>query len=60
MRIFVYDGRELADPDPTLNVDQVKAIFANFLPEVATADVSTSQRGDDTVYVFQRRVGTKG
>lgn len=60
MRIFVYDGREHPDPDPTMTVEQVKESFAAFFPEVATAEVRTTQRGEDTIYEMVRRVGTKG
>ena len=59
-RIFVYDGREHPDPDPNLTVEQVKASLADFYGEIANAGVSETQRGDDTIYQFQRRVGTKG
>ena len=59
-RIFVYDNREFPDPDPNLAVDQVRETMASFFPELATATVQERQRGDDTVYEFQRRVGTKG
>jgi PRTRC genetic system protein C len=59
-RIFIIDGRENLDPDPALTVDQVKAIFAGFMPEVATADMTTTKRGDDEVIEFKRKVGTKG
>lgn len=59
-RVFVCDQREHADPDPSLSVDEVKQMFASFFPEVATAEVRTTQRGEDTVNEFVRRVGTKG
>lgn len=59
-RIFVYDNREFPDPDPSLSVEQVKASLANFFGEVATAEVQESQRGEDTVFEFIRRVGVKG
>ena len=59
-RIFVYDGREHPDPDPNLSTDQVKSFYAGFFPEVANADMTSVKKGDDTVYSFQRRVGTKG
>lgn len=44
-RVFVYDGREHPDPDPSLTVEEVKQTMAGFFPEVATAEVRTSQRG---------------
>jgi len=59
-RVFVYDGREHPDPDPSLTVEEVKQTMAGFFPEVATAEVRTSQRGEDTVHEFVKRVGTKG
>lgn len=60
MRIFVVDGREQPDPDPGRSVEEVKRLYADFYPEVATADTITAQRGDDTVVEFRRRAGTKG
>ena len=59
-RIFVYDDREFPDPDPTMSVEQVKAILADFYGEIANASVKETARGDDTIIEFQRRVGTKG
>lgn len=59
-RIFVVDNREQPDPDPQRPIEGVKAMFADFYPEVATADTVTTPRGDDTVIEFRRRAGTKG
>ena len=59
-RIFVYDDREFPDPDPEMTVDQVKATLSDFYGEIANASVKETNRGDDTIYEFQRRVGTKG
>ena len=59
-RQFVYDGRIHPDPDPSLSVDQVKDQMSSFFPEVATAEVRTTQRGEDQVHEFVRRTGTKG
>ncbi len=60
MRIFVVDNREQPDPDPGRSVEEVKRLFSDFYPEIATAETVTTQRGDDTVIEFRRRVGTKG
>ena len=57
-RVFVYDDREF--PDPQMSVDQVKATLSDFYGEIANASVKETKRGDDTIYEFQRRVGTKG
>lgn len=59
-RIFVYDGREFPDPDHNLSVEDVKKTMSDFFPELANAEVRESKRGDDTLYEFVRRVGTKG
>ncbi len=59
-RKFVYDNREYPDPDPSLTVDQVKASMSSFFPELASATVRERQQGQDTVYEFKKRVGTKG
>ncbi len=59
-RVFVYDDREFPDPDPEMTVEQVKATLADFYGEIANASVKETTRGDDTIFEFQRRVGTKG
>ena len=59
-RIFVYDDREFPDPDPQMSVEQVKATLSDFYGEIANASVKETKRGEDTIYEFQRRVGTKG
>ena len=59
-REFVYDGRIHPDPDPSLSVAEVQQAMAAFFPELSTAEAQTTQRGEDQVITFQRRVGTKG
>ncbi|MDP2949736.1 MAG: PRTRC system protein C [Chloroflexota bacterium] len=59
-RKFVYDNREYPDPDPNLTVEQVKTTMSSFFPELAIATVQERQQGQDTVYEFEKRVGTKG
>jgi len=59
-RIFVYDGREFPDPDPKMSPEQVRQNLSSLLPELANADTRQSKRGEDDVYTFQKRVGTKG
>lgn len=59
-RIFVYDGREFPDPDANLGVDDVKKMMSDFFPELANAEVKEATRGEDTLYEFVRKVGTKG
>ena len=59
-RIFVYDAREFPDPDPRLSVEDVRRQLAEFFPELTNADTREETRGDDTVYTFAKRIGTKG
>jgi PRTRC genetic system protein C len=59
-RLFVYDQREFPDPDPKLAVEDVRKQFAEFFPELTNADTREEKRGEDTVYTFSKRIGTKG
>ena len=59
-RIFVYDNRTFPDPDSGMSIDQVKASLSDFFGEIANATVKETKIGEDTIYEFQRRVGTKG
>ena len=40
--------------------EQFKQMMAGFLPELATAEMTESKQGEDTVYHFRKRVGVKG
>lgn len=59
-REFIYDGRAFPDPDPSLSVEEVKRLFADFFPELANAEVRESNQGEDQLVEFVRRTGTKG
>jgi PRTRC genetic system protein C len=59
-RQFVYDGRTFPDPDSSLSVEDVRRQLADYFPESANADTREERRGDDTLYTFSRRIGTKG
>ena len=59
-RVFVYDGREFPDPDPNASPDEVRQSMTNFFPELANAETQQSKRGDDDIFEFKKRVGTKG
>ena len=59
-RIFVYDGREYPDINPNLSVEQVRDHLAAFIGDLHNASHVQRTRGDDTIYEFHRRVGTKG
>ncbi len=60
VRVFVYDGREFPDPDPSMSVEEVRQSMTSFFPELANADTKQSKRGDDDIVEFQKRVGVKG
>jgi len=59
-RIFVADGREFPDPDPAKSVNEIQRLLADFMPELHNADVKEQKRGEDTLYQFIKKVGTKG
>lgn len=59
-RIFIYDGREFPDPDPRLSVEDVRKQLADFFPELTNADTREEQRGEERIYTFSKRIGTKG
>ena len=59
-RIFSYDGRQFPDPDPEMSVEDVRKHFSDFFPELTNADTREEKRGDDTVFTFTKRIGTKG
>jgi len=60
-REFRYNSVVLADPNPTLTLQQVRDFFANVYPEITSADIEGPvQAGAKEVYTFRRAVGTKG
>ena len=60
-RIFQFQGIRLPDPNPTMSVDEVKALYAAQYPELATADVNGPEAvGDKMRYTFDRAIGSKG
>lgn len=59
-RVFIYDGRELPDPDASMSIDEVRQSFAEFFPELSNATHTTKKDGDNDVITFTKRVGTKG
>ena len=59
-RIFIVDGTEYPDPGAEVTPDQFKQMMVTFLPELATAEMTTETHGEDTIYRFKKRVGVKG
>jgi PRTRC genetic system protein C len=63
VRLFVIDetGIEIADPDPTLSLEEVAALYSGMYPELTTATVHGPQYSEDkVVYRFKSVIGTKG
>lgn len=58
-RVFVYDDREFPDPDTSMSPDEVRQSMTNFFPELANAEIKESKRGDEDIFEFKKRVGTK-
>ena len=58
-RIFIYDGKELPDVDPSMLVDDIRKHYADFFPELYNAESKETKQGEDTVITFTRRVGSK-
>lgn len=60
-RRFTYNGVELPDVDPSKSTTEIRDIWANTYPELASARVKgPTPDGDVDVYTFERNVGVKG
>lgn len=60
VRVFVYDGKEIEDPNPSMSPDQVRMFYTSFFPELATAEVIRRVEPTREIIEFKRKVGTKG
>lgn len=60
-REFVFNGTKLPDPGPDLTVEEVRSMYVNSYPELATATVAGPKTIDGALeYTFVRAVGVKG
>jgi PRTRC genetic system protein C len=60
-RVFTYNGARLPDPNPEFSVEQVRDMYVNTYPDLATAAVEGPQTTDSGLeYKFVRAVGIKG
>ena len=60
-RHFEFNGIRLPDISPSLSVDEIRALYSQQYPEIATATVTgPEQVGDKLVYRFSTAVGVKG
>lgn len=60
MRIFVYEGKQLPDPNEDWSVDRVREHFSIMMPGLTNAETEQREEGGNEVHEFKRRVGTKG
>jgi PRTRC genetic system protein C len=59
-RKFIYEGKEYPDLDPSMKPDEVRQNMAQFFPELSNAETKEEKKGDDTIFTFKKRTGTKG
>jgi PRTRC genetic system protein C len=60
-RSFSYLGTRLPDPDGSMTVEQVRDVYVNTYPELATAAVEGPSTANGRLeYTFTRAVGAKG
>ena len=61
VREFRFGGAKLPDPNPQMDVEQVRSIYATQFPEMATAALTGPEAaGYKLVYHFERAIGAKG
>lgn len=60
-RVFLYENRNLNDPDPNMSPEDVRDLYAATYPELATAVIDGPEEGKDgeQEYSFRRAVGQK-
>jgi len=60
-RVFRYSGLILPDPDPRLDLESVRSMYAATYPEITTAALTGPEAVDGKlVYTFTKAIGTKG
>lgn len=59
-RVFIFDNREMPDPDPNLSIEEVKSLLTDFAPELHNAEVKQFEKDGKQYVQFIKKVGTKG
>ena len=60
-RYFELGGIRLPDPNASLSVEEVRALYAHQYPDIATAAITGPEAvGDKLRYQFTRAIGSKG
>lgn len=59
-RVFKFNGATLPDPNPSMSLEKVRAMYANQYPELASANVGAEIIGNRQVVTFQTVITYKG
>jgi PRTRC genetic system protein C len=60
-REFFYNGSRIPDPDPKMDIEQVRDLLTPSYPEIATATMTGPEDTGTTLrYTFSRAIGSKG
>lgn len=60
-RKFKFDDKELPDPDPSMSLEKVKALYAMQYPELTSAKViGPKLENGEAVYTFDHKAGVLG
>ena len=60
-REFFYNGSRIPDPDPKMEIEQVRELLTPSYPEIATATMTGPEdTGTALRYTFSRAIGSKG
>lgn len=60
-REFFYNGSRIPDPDPKMDIEQVRDLLSPSYPEIATATMTGPEdTGTALRYTFSRAIGSKG
>ncbi|TAM83464.1 MAG: PRTRC system protein C [Acidobacteria bacterium] len=60
-RSFSFQSLKLPDPDPKLSAEEVRTLYSQQYPDIATATITGPEVvGDKLVYRFSRAIGSKG
>ena len=61
LREFFYNGSRIPDPDPKMDVEQVRELLTPSYPEIATATMTGPEdTGSALRYTFSRAIRSKG
>ena len=60
-REFLFQGSRIPDPDPNMDVEQVRELLTPSYPEIATATMTGPEDTGSTLrYTFSRAIRSKG